>query len=707
MNQPELSGFVIPIILGYLSNTGNLTGSFYPLLGNPSHFATSGDFISQIDLDSAVTQALSYVASQYATENALLNTGDYLLGLINSSSAGVSSLNSLSGALSLTGKGNISVIQQGQGFAISGDTGIYSSFVTTGQTGSFGGSGSFYPLNSNPSGYVTTGQTGNFGIQTNTVFTTGNQDISGVKTFFNNSDFPNLKIQSGKAFDLANSESIDWNIRLLKSYDDTIEVDWNNGKLAYSGTDSFVDWKNSTLDCLGVTTLDWKNFLLWDSYGYSSLDWFDRYALDFAGNISLDWGARQLKDFSGNASLDWFLHQFSGIWSGQYLNCWSGLAVSGNPVVTGGPYYLMSNPSGYISSGQTGAFATTGNLNATGANLSGLITNNYLLSSAAVSTYATILNLNATGTGIANWTGLTTGLFYPRNTNPSGYITTGQTGVFVTTGQTGVFATQTQITTLNTWTGNSTGLFYPLATNPIGYISSGQTGIFATTGNLSSTGSALAAWTGSSVGLFYPLNTNPNRYLSSFYNGSVPFIANGSIVIMPGYDVLTDAAGNPILDAAGNYITQTTTGNLGVNQFNPQYTLDVGGSGNFSNGIYWSGNPVVTGGPYINNSTGIISVSGGFSMPLRMLSGNFSVFSGNSIILVDTTNTSSTGTFPNASGLIGVQFIIKDWKGNSSGKNITITGTNNQTFDGSLSKIISTSYGSYTIISDGANWSII
>ena len=76
MNQAELSGFIAPIILSYLNNTGNLTGSFYPLFGNPSDFATSGDYISQIDLDSAIYQSLSYISSQYAKKSGVITSGN-------------------------------------------------------------------------------------------------------------------------------------------------------------------------------------------------------------------------------------------------------------------------------------------------------------------------------------------------------------------------------------------------------------------------------------------------------------------------------------------------------------------------------------------------------------------------------------------------------------------------------------------------------
>lgn len=65
MNQTELSGFISSIVVALLSNTGSLSGVFYPLKTNPSGYLQSGAFISQLDLDSAVAQTLSYVAENY------------------------------------------------------------------------------------------------------------------------------------------------------------------------------------------------------------------------------------------------------------------------------------------------------------------------------------------------------------------------------------------------------------------------------------------------------------------------------------------------------------------------------------------------------------------------------------------------------------------------------------------------------------------
>ena len=49
-------------------------------------------------------------------------------------------------------------------------------------------------------------------------------------------------------------------------------------------------------------------------------------------------------------------------------------------------------------------------------------------------TVATAVNLASTGTTLAAWTGSSTGLYYPLNSNPSNYVTSSATGSYVTTG---------------------------------------------------------------------------------------------------------------------------------------------------------------------------------------------------------------------------------------------------------------------------------
>lgn len=78
----------------------------------------------------------------------------------------------------------------------------------------------------------------------------------------------------------------------------------------------------------------------------------------------------------------------------------------------------------------------------------------------------------------------------------------------------------------------------------------------------------------------------------------------------------------------------------------------------------------------------------------------------NSVILVDSTGGAKTITLPSAVGN-SLNYYIKDWKGQASAKNITINTSLSQTIDGALTKLINTNYGSFNIVSDGSNWTII
>lgn len=92
----------------------------------------------------------------------------------------VASVNGLSAAVTIAGLGSVVVSQNGQTISISG-------------SGSAGGqaTGDFYP-NSNPSGYLT--PSGNGISLSNVVHTSGDQTISGVKTFHDRPIFTNAAI---------------------------------------------------------------------------------------------------------------------------------------------------------------------------------------------------------------------------------------------------------------------------------------------------------------------------------------------------------------------------------------------------------------------------------------------------------------------------------------------------------------------------------
>ena len=243
-----------------------------------------------------------------------------------------------------------------------------------------------------------------------------------------------------------------------------------------------------------------------------------------------------------------------------------------------------------------------------------------------VKNFASRPTVNGTGvllSGEASVTGILTGVFYPLNSNPSGYITgvdlsnyvtksstgvfvttsqtgsfitTSQTGEFVSTGATGVFITGYVVRpseTGNFITSSQTGAFYP-ASNPSGfitgvdlssYVTTGQTGQFVTgsvvrpseTGNFITTGqTGQFVWTGATgsfvttgqTGQFYPIS-NPSGFLTS--GSSIDLIHlyakndQGS-TIYKGQPVYIGGANgaNPLIKLASNTGEPTSSKTIGL-----------------------------------------------------------------------------------------------------------------------------------------------
>lgn len=85
----------------------------------------------------------------------------------------------------------------------------------------------------------------------------------------------------------------------------------------------------------------------------------------------------------------------------------------------------------------------------------------------------------------------------------------------------------------------------------------------------------------------------------------------------------------------------------------------------------------------------------------------YSVLATDSNVFVNSTAGVVTVTLPTAVGCAGQRYVIKDWKGQSATNNITIGTTSAQTIDGAATKVLTTNYQSATVVSDGANWSLI
>lgn len=286
---------------------------------------------------------------------------------------------------------------------------------------------------------------------------------------------------------------------------------------------------------------------------------------------------------------------------------------------TGVFYPYSSNPNGYVQGSvvrpsNTGAFLDTG-------------------SSQTINSLKNFLvrpTVNGTGVLLSGETpnsvntGVLTGVFYPLNSNPSGYITgvdlsnyvtksstgifvtTGQTGNFITTSQTGSFITPSQtgqfvgtgqtgnfvtgsvvrpsetgsfITTSQTGQFVSTGSTGSFVTGAVvrpsetgAFITTGQTGVFITssqTGQFVSTGSTGSFVTGSVVrpsetGAFLTTGSTGDFITSSQTGQFVSTGATGSFVT--GSVVRPSETGNFITASqTGQFVGTGATGGFAVN----------------------------------------------------------------------------------------------------------------------------------------------
>jgi len=433
-------------------------------------------------------------------------------------------------------------------------------------------------------------------------------------------------------------------------------------------------------------------------------------------------------------------------------------------------YSLITAASGGSSSNGDG-INLSGNLYSTGANLYNLITSlsgQDILSYAPINNlYLTGQSLYGNYTGLSGSLIQSGIALYNNDINLSGSLfNTGsllQNKINALNGNFIVYTTGNQnIGSNNIFSGNNT--FFDLYQSGIGY--TGVSGLVFRTGQaarfyINDTGNNLSidfynrvlsgSWNSNNLNLSGSLvataanlfTTGASAIISSNSNAtnlSGRLTATGLLIINRNGDTTSGTfnwSGNSFYKVSGIlgsptdliYLQNTTTGQTG---FAVQYSPAINFSGNiWSSGIStamnWriyesltSGNPPtsklnfdssMTNSPYANrmslSNSGNLIISGNYASSVVIATGAYSLLNTNSIVLVDTTNIGFTGTFPNASGVYGSQFVIKDYLGNAASRNMIITGINNQTFDGSLSKIISTNYGSYTIISNGQNFNII
>jgi hypothetical protein len=272
--------------------------------------------------------------------------------------------------------------------------------------------------------------------------------------------------------------------------------------------------------------------------------------------------------------------------SGYLQNQVTNLANSTGSYVTGS-VVRPSETGNFITSSQTGQFVSTGS---TGVFVTGSVvrpsqTGAFLTTGAADARYALS---SATGNFItASQTGVFASQTYVNNV--SGHLQTqvtainnqtgnfalkSQTGSFITTSQTGQFVGTSQ-------TGYYTGIFYPYNSNPLGYVQGAvvrpsQTGAFLTTG----AGDSRYFQQGSNL-LVY---TTGNQLIS----GNKNFVNNINVGTPNG---IVGGSGNATI-GFGNYISGDNSVCIGYanNNYNVNDTILIGYANEALSGLYYPPN---------------------------------------------------------------------------------------------------------------------
>jgi hypothetical protein len=592
----------------------NATGS-YALVSDTGSFITSaqtGAFYAASNPDGFITN-IALVG--YATENYVTGVSGYLEGLIEVSNADVSSLNGLSGDLTITGSGNVSVTATGSTILIFGQTGFLTNYQLTGdyvlgaETGNFITSdqtGVFYGAD-NPSGYITGIDlsayatedfvTGTSGALDERIFVletqTGSYILDNETGVFYTNDNPSGYITG---VDLSSYATIALVTGVSGIFDERVNVlEGQTGDFALaSDTGSFI-----------TTSQTGAFYSITNPSGYITGVDLSTYATEaFVTGVS---GYLESQIALSDADVD-SLNGLSGAVDISGVGITT-VSITGNLILVSGDTGFLSEyqrTGDYVQTSETGVFYPTSNPSGfiTGVDLSSYATTVFVTGiSGELDSRLDILE-GQTGSFVLN---AETGVFYT-NDNPSGFITgvdlssyattsyvTGISGVLdsrldILEGQTGEFITNAQ-----------TGAFYS-STNPSGFITGMDLSSYATqsfvtgiSGELDGRIDSLELQTGS-----YVLDNETGNFVTTNQTGEFYSVSNPSGYIT-GVDLSAYATEDFVTGVSGYLVSQIALSDADVDSLNGlSGVLDITGAG--INTVSVSGSLII-----VSGSTGFLS----------------------------------------------------------------------------------------------------
>lgn len=397
-----MSDYITTVIDYPVNITVNKAGVQGPpgIAGTGGGGIITGNFLTSGQADLRYYQLTN--PQKYSTSGDLYNTGHILYNYIIQSSGNNGFLLTLSGNLTQTGILLTNSINSLSGFTLNNLylTGNNLYHFISGVSGNLGQTGILLEnqINAlsgffqNQINHISGGNSGITNLPPGIIYTTGNQNITGNKTFTNS-----LIIDGGAGerafFSQKNNTEFVWGLNVDSNNGDAMDVPldsafkfgmmttningggdgyngihlqaqpsnvgtWTNaptiftidvngnmsiaGNIQDSSKNISVDINNRVLSDGGGNSIYWGSRKLLDGVSNYSVDWSDRKLVDVAQNRILDWNNYWLIDVSGNNSLDWENRILSGNWNIQSL-------YSGN-VNIGTLFYPSNNISGYLNS---------------------------------------------------------------------------------------------------------------------------------------------------------------------------------------------------------------------------------------------------------------------------------------------------------------------------------------------------------------------
>lgn len=165
-------------------------------------------------------------------------------------------------------------------------------------------------------------------------------------------------------------------------------------------------------------------------------------------------------------------------------------------------------------------------------------------------------------------------------------------------------------------------------------------------------------------------------------------------------DVTIDGGGNTTI--ANGAVTQ---GKMAANSIGSAQIIDGQvGNAELANGAVTAAKADLSGAW---THTGNLSAQGGMSVKVTVTTVSYTALVTDVVIGVTDTSAARTITLPALSGNTGKMFVIKDMTGAASTNNITIDANASETIDGALTQVISSNYGSITLVADVGGWIMI